>query len=537
MRGVGMRVSRITSRIVMLMAASAITGCAQTATTGSAAPTTAPVRATPPVAAKRPNVLLILVDDLKPSLRSFGDAYAISPNIDRLAARGTRFERAYANQAVCAPSRINLMTGRRSTSTGIYNFGQNLRDYMPDAVTLPQAFMRAGYRAESYGKVFHIGHGTRGDDVSWSAPPVKDHVIEYVDPDNAGKSTREEALFNEITVPEDADIFKYAATLARGAAWEDPDVADDAYADGRTAVRASKRLGELKTSGSPFFLAVGFARPHLPFSVPKRYWDMYDPAKLPMPKFEQLPEGAPAFAGKMGGEIAAYTPVPEGQVPGKQFSEALKRKLIHGYYAGVSYVDAQIGKVLDALAREGLADDTIVVLWGDHGYHLGDHGIWTKHTNYEQAVRLPIIFAGPGTGKPGSAPQQLAETVDIYPTLTRLAGVKLASGTQPIDGADLTPVLRDPATRVRPYAYHAFNRPGRIGQAIRTDRYRLIRWTQEASGQRVYELYDMAGDPGETRNIADARPGVRAQLEAMLDAQPKPVSVNLKAQRDAQARN
>ena len=533
MRGVGMRVSGLASRVVILLAATAMAGCAQTVTTGAAAPRPA----APPVTAKRPNVLLILVDDLKPSLRSFGDAHAISPNIDRLAARGTRFERAYANQAVCAPSRINLMTGRRSTSTGIYNFGQNLRDYMPDAVTLPQAFMRAGYRAESYGKVFHIGHGTHGDPQSWSAPPVKDHVIEYVDPDNAGKSTREEALFNEITVPEDADIFKFAATLARGAAWEDPDVADDAYADGRIAARASTRLAELKTGDQPFFLAVGFARPHLPFSVPKKYWDMYDPAKLPMPDFEQLPEGAPPFAGKMGGEIAAYAPVPEGQVPGKQFSDALKRKLIHGYYAGVSYVDAQIGKVLDALEREGLAENTIVVLWGDHGYHLGDHGIWTKHTNYEQAVHLPIIFAGPGTGKPGSAPRQLAETVDIYPTLARLAGLKLASGTQPIDGADLTPVLRDPAKQVRPYAYHAFNRPGRIGQAIRTDRYRLIRWTQEATGQRAYELYDMTGDPGETKNIADAQPKVRAQLEAMLDAQPKPVSVNFKSPRDAQPRN
>lgn len=524
-----MRFSRVAKHALALLAAAASTGCM---TADGAA---GPRRAAPPPA-QRPNVLLILVDDLKPSLRSFGDPVAISPNIDRLAARGTRFEHAYANQAVCAPSRINLMTSRRSTSTGIYNFGQNLRDYMPDAVTLPQAFMRAGYRAESMGKVFHVGHGTKGDDASWSTPPVKDHVIEYADPANAGKSTREEALFNEIPVPAGQDIFKFASTLAKGVAWESPDVADDAYADGRTANRAVKRLAELKSSASPFFLAVGFARPHLPFSVPKRYWDMYDPAKLPMPAFEQLPEGAPAFAGKTGGEIIAYEPVPE-KVAGKNYPEALKRKLIHGYYAGVSYVDAQIGKVLDALEREGLAENTIVVLWGDHGFHLGDHGIWTKHTNFEQAVHLPIIFAGPGAGAPGSAPGQLAETVDIYPTLVKLAGIRLPAGTQPIDGADLTPVLRDPGKRVRPYAYHAFNRPGRIGQAIRTERYRLVRWTQEATGARAYELYDMAGDPGETRNMADALPKVRAELEAYLDAQPKPVSVNLKAQREARTRN
>lgn len=527
---------RFTRRALALMAATAIAGCGQTGMVEKASFLQG--TASPPVksATHQPNVLLILVDDLKPTLGAFGDRTAISPNIDRLAARGTRFERAYANQAVCAPSRINLMTSRRSTSTGIYNFGMNLRDYMPDAVTLPQAFMRAGYRAESMGKVFHVGHGTEGDPASWSVPPVKDHVIEYVDPANAGKSTREEALFNEIPVPADQEIFEYASTLPRGAAWESPDVPDDAYADGRTANRAAKRLAELKSSSSPFFLAVGFARPHLPFSVPKRYWDMYDPAKLPMPTFEQLPEGTPAFAGKVGGEIIAYEPVPE-KAAGKDYPDALKRNLIHGYYAGVSYVDAQIGTVLDALEREGLADDTIVVLWGDHGFHLGDHGIWTKHTNFEQAVHLPLIFAGPGTGAAGNAPGQLAETVDVYPTLTTLAGITLPTAMQPIDGVDLTPVLRDPSARVRPYAYHAFNRPGRIGQGIRTDRYRLVRWTQEATGTRAYELYDMQADPGETRNMVHALPKVKAELEAYLDAQPKPVSVGLKARRNAQAGN
>lgn len=522
---------------IMMMAATAIAGCAQTT---SQAPDLLIQRSiSEPVSSHvaRPNVLLIMVDDLKPSLRSFGDSTAISPNIDGLAMRGTRFERAYANQAVCAPSRINLMTGRRSTSTGIYHFGQDLRDYIPNAVTLPQLFLRAGYRVESFGKVFHVGHGSQDDRVSWSTPPIKDHVIEYVDPINVGRSTREEALFNEIAVPEGADLFQYAASLARGAAWEDPDVPDHAYADGRTAIQASRRLSELKTEGSPFFLAVGFARPHLPFSAPKRYWDLYDPALLPMPVFEQLPEGAPPFAGKLGGEIAAYEPVPEGRVAGAQYSDTLKRRLIHGYYASVSYVDAQIGIVLDALEREGLADSTIVVLWGDHGFHLGDHGIWTKHTNFEQAVRLPIIFAGPGTGRPGSAPGQLAETVDVFPTLVHLAGLELVPGMQPIDGVDLTPVLREPASRVRAYAYHAFSRPDRIGQAIRTDQYRLVRWTHELTGQRTYELYDMTADPGETKNIADVQPDVRARLEAVLDTQPKPVSVNLRTLRQARPGN
>ncbi|AUW57224.1 iduronate-2-sulfatase [Sphingobium sp. SCG-1] len=485
---------------------------------------------------KRPNILLIMIDDLKPTLGSFGDRTAISPNIDALAARGTRFEHAYANQAVCAPSRINLMTGRRSTSTGIYDFGMDLRQYVPNAVTLPQAFKLAGYEAESIGKVFHVGHGSHDDDASWSRPPIHDHVIEYNDPESTGgKPTREQALFNE--VPVEGNVWKYAATLSRGAAWESPDIPDEAYADGRTAKRASDRLRELKSSASPFFLAVGFARPHLPFSVPKKYWDMYDPSKLPMPNFERLPDGAPPFAGKVGGEIAAYRPIPEGQVPGRDFPEPLKRKLIHGYYAGVSYVDVQIGRVLDALKREGLADNTIVVLWGDHGWHLGDHGIWTKHTNFEQAVRQPLIIAGPGTGLGGRAPAQLAETVDIYPTLAALAGLTLPRTMQPLDGLSLVPVLRDTRKIVRPYAYHAYPRPGHIGQAIRGARYRLVRWTQETTGERSYELYDLQADPGETRNQADVLPKVRAQLETYLDAQPKPVTLRLAAERPTRPGN
>ena len=260
-------------------------------------------------AAERPNILLIMVDDLKPAIHAFGDPVAITPNIDRLAARGTRFERAYANQAVCAPSRLNLMTGARSTSSGIYDFGENLRDYMPDAVTLPQYFMAAGYRAESIGKTFHIGHNTVGDPQSWSAPPYKDHVIEYVSPEGkALGKTREAALFNEFEIPK-GDVWAYAKTLGRGIAWEAPDVPDTAYGDGRVAAKAVGRLDELRKSGQPFFLAVGFARPHLPFSVPKRYWDKYDRATLPLPSFERMPDGAPAYAGKVGGEINAFAPM------------------------------------------------------------------------------------------------------------------------------------------------------------------------------------------------------------------------------------
>ncbi|RYD41655.1 MAG: DUF229 domain-containing protein, partial [Sphingomonadales bacterium] len=378
------RTAHWTRRALLSLLVAATSACTQTP-----APKTALAPTPAPVAAKRPNILLILVDDLKPALGTYGDRTAITPNMDRLAQRGVRFDLAYANEAVCAPSRINLMSGARSTSSGIYNFGMNLRDYMPDAVTLPDYFMRAGYHTESMGKVYHIGHGTVGDTAGWSVPHHKDKVIEYVDPaSTGGVPTQEEALFEEIPLPE-GDPFAFARTLARGAAWEMPDVADDAYADGRTAARATERLAALKQDKKPFFLAVGFARPHLPSSVPKRYWEMYDPARLPMPQFEQLPEGAPAYTDKQGGEINAYREPPQG-VRGEKFPPELKRQLIHGYYAGVSYVDAQIGKVLDALERDGLAENTVVVLWGDHGWHLGDHGIWTKHTNMEQATRIPL---------------------------------------------------------------------------------------------------------------------------------------------------
>lgn len=476
--------------------------------------------ATVAVQAARPNILLIMVDDLKPAIHAYGDPIAVTPNIDRLIARGTRFDLAYANQAVCAPSRINLMTGARSTSSGIYDFGMNLRDYMPNAVTLPQYLMAAGYRAESMGKVFHVGHGTVDDPQSWSVPAHKDHVIEYVSPEATQIGhTREAALFNEFTLPNE-DVWAFARTLPKGLAWESPDVPDEAYADGRTARYAIDRLNALKGGTAPFFLAVGFARPHLPFSVPKRYWDLYDPARFPLPTFERLPTGAPTFAGKVGGEINAYRPIPE-QTREAQYPPELKRKLIHGYYAGVSYADAQIGKVLDELDRSGLARSTIVVLWGDHGYHLGDHAMWTKHTNYEQATHIPLVFAGPGISA-GKATRQLAETVDIYPTLATLAGLPVPHVPQPIDGITLAPILKQAATRLRDYAYHAYNRPHRWGQAIRTDRYRLVRWTDTETRARVYELYDLRNDPNETVNKAGERPGTVRRLDAILDSLPPP---------------
>jgi len=468
------------------------------------------------LAASKPNVLMILVDDLKPAIGAYGDKAAVTPNIDRLAARGMRFDLAYCNQAVCAPSRFTLMLGSHSTSTGLYGLGNNLRDSLPDAVTLPQFFARHGYRTESLGKVFHIGHGNQGDPKSFSVPHFHDKVIEYLDPASKpeGKMTREEAMFTNQRVPN-------FNALPRGAAYESPDVPDQAYADGRVAAETIRRLQAAKKRRQPFFIVAGFARPHLPFSAPKKYWDLHDPDKLPYPVNEELPVDSPTVAHKRGGEIRNYFPVPDKNDPAP-IPNAVKRKLIHGYYASASFVDAQIGKVLNALEELGLDRDTIVVLWGDHGFHLGDLGIWTKHTNYEQANRIPLIIRAPGVTRPGSVTRQLAESVDIFPTLAELAGLPRPTGPQPIDGVSLVPVLRDPAKRVREHAYHAYPK-AKIGRAIRTERYRLVEWRNpgEPESTAEYELYDYVTDPNETRNHASSNPALVEKLKAILDRYPE----------------
>ncbi len=469
---------------------------------------------------QRPNVLLILVDDLKPTLGTYGDTIAISPNIDQLAAEGIKFNYAYANQAVCAPSRYNLLLGSRSTSTGFYGFGKQFRDLYPDAVTLPQHFKNNGYQVESMGKVFHIGHGNTNDDASWSIPHHKDKVIEYLLPESTNRQlTREEAFF-ENTRMFYKDLPKNKQ-LPRGAAWEMPDVVDDAYADGRVANHAIDRLRVLSHQpNQPFFMALGFARPHLPFSVPKKYWDMYDPDDLPMPKYKKAPKDAPAWAVKRRGEISQFTPVPEDE---DVYSDELTRNLIHGYYASVSYMDAQLGRVMAELKRLGLDKNTIVVLWGDHGWHLGDHGSWTKHTNYEQAMRIPILFKVPEIVSAGSSTNQLIETVDIYPTLVDLAGLEMPAAPQPLDGRSMRAVLDGSSSTIKDHIYHSYPKGGYMGQAIRTARYRLVAWSslKDSAAEVVYELYDYQEDPLEKVNIYKKNTKVAKRLKAILASYPE----------------
>src|SRR5688572_25179109 len=281
------------------------------------------------VAATRPNVLLICVDDLKPLLGCYGDKVVKSPNIDRLAKRGVLFERAYCNQAVCAPSRNALLTGVRPTTMGIYDLGTNFRYASSNAVTLSQYFMRHGYRAEALGKIFHVGHGNHEDPASWSVPHFKANSIAYVLPESRANHglTREEALF--------ANDPANVAKLPRGAPYESADVTDDAYPDGKIAAEAIRRLRAAKERPSePFFLAIGFLKPHLPFCAPKKYWDLYDRASFTVPAQRSAPEGAPKFAPSGWGELRQYSSVPtNGPVTDDQ-----ARALIHGYHAAVSYM-------------------------------------------------------------------------------------------------------------------------------------------------------------------------------------------------------
>jgi len=458
---------------------------------------------------RRPNVLLICVDDLKPALGCYGDAFAKTPHIDRLAGRGVRFARAYCNQAVCSPSRNALLVGLRPQSLGIYDLATNFRVAAPDAVTLPQHFRAAGYRTEALGKVFHVGHGNREDEASWDMPHFKAKTVQYGLPENQGPS-REAARFAN----EKPD------KLPKGAPTEMADVPDDTYADGQLAAEVVRRLDTFakadRATRQPFFMAVGFVKPHLPFVAPKRYWDQHDPARLPQPAVTAPPAGAPAYAPQFGGELRQYSRVPdEGPIPAD-----LTRHLIHGYYAATSYMDACLGRVLLTLDATGLADETIVVLWGDHGWHLGDHGMWCKHTNYEEAARIPLIVAVPG-GRRGVATAALVESVDIYPTLAALAGLPAPSG---IDGRSFAPSLANPGLPARDHVIHVYPRQKRLGRAIRTDTLRLVQWRVPGDAPETadLELYDYAADPLETKNLAAERPGDVARLRALLDRHPEP---------------
>lgn len=462
--------------------------------------------------AVRPNVLMVCVDDLKPLLGCFGAPLVRTPQIDRFSARAVRFERAYCNQAVCAPSRNALMTGLRSTSLGIYDLGTNFRRAAPDAVTVAQYFRQHGWRTEALGKILHRGHGNHEDEVSWSVPHWAPRGGNYATMESRAAQSR-----NKDSAPA-------GAAEAKGPAVESADVPDEAYPDGRLAAEAIQRLRAAKArGGEPFFLAVGFLKPHLPFCAPRKYWELYDREAFPLAPVQAPPEGAPAYAPTPWGELRTYTDIPSSG----PLSPAQQRELIHGYHAAVSYLDAQFGRVLDELDRLDLARNTVVVFWGDHGWHLGDHGQWCKHSNYEEATRIPLLVSAPG-GARDAAHLGLVETVDVFPTLAELAGLPVPRVPQALDGRSFAAAVRDGAAATKEAVFHVYprNRPGVgavLGRAVRTERHRLVEWKQPGAAPATaeLELYDYVADPLERRNLAATQPEVVARLRALLAAQPE----------------
>jgi iduronate 2-sulfatase len=457
--------------------------------------------------AARPNVLFIMADDYRPELASYGSP-AITPNLDRLAKRSLQFERAYCQQAVCNPSRSSLLTGLRPDTLGLWNNGTHFRELKPEVVTLPQHFKQQGYVTRNVGKIFHNWHTKeKGDARSWSAPEFLHYESHGHDaPQVTG------ALPPNLASGGGRTYTKVPLTECR-------EVPDEAYFDGRVAAEAVRVLAEIKDRS--FFLAVGFWKPHAPFNAPKKYWDLYDRAKLP-PLNPERPADAPEVAFHDSREILGL-PGPGRIKP----TPELEQEMRHGYFANISFLDAQLGKVLDALDRSGVAERTVVVFVGDHGYHLGEHGQWGKTSNFEYDARVPLFITPTGSDNAGRATEAMAELIDLFPTLVELCGLPPVAG---LDGLSLVPVLRNPDTLVKEAAFTQHPRPAYydrepekvpkvMGYSVRTAAVRYTEWRDWKTGETVArELYEGFDEPAETRNVVDAPQvsGPQAEAERLL---------------------
>lgn len=446
----------------------------------------------------KPNILFFAVDDLRPLLGCYGNDLMQTPNIDRLAGRGVVFERAYCQFAACGPSRASVLTGMYPEKAGVYDQVANFRETSPDAVSLPEWLKNNGYFTVGMGKVFHHGHQDNQTPHSWSRW-VQSLGPGYLDPSNIAdlKRRREKLEARKKAGETFTPHQEYILTV--GPATEAADVPDARYPDGILADAAIKELHALSREAEPFFLAVGFRKPHLPLVVPKKYWDVYDPEEIGHPSNPLFPAGAPSFHTHDSYELRHYADIPRtGGIP-----EEIRRRVAHGYYAACSFIDAQAGRVLDELERLGLADNTVVVLWGDHGFHLGENGIITKDTNYEVALHAPLIISGParlGIAQGEKSPA-LVEFVDIFPTLCELVGIPIPGQVQ---GDSLLPLLEDPGTEIKEAVFSVNRRSWQhnyTGYAMRTERYRYIRWKDEKGRLEAEELYDYDREPDEPRNL------------------------------------
>ncbi len=505
--------------------------------------------------AEQPNVLFIAVDDLRPELGCYGSPIAKTPNMDKLASQGLLFNRAYCQQAICRPSRASLLTGARPETTGLFHNYVSLRELRPSILTLPQHFIANGYETAYCGKIFHPGDTDEAH--SWSRSPAKIRIKKPV-----GYALRENIEMRNENLKQ--MIARYGETgkrgLGSGPAYECADVPDVTYADGYNTQQAIATLREMVKQDKPFFLALGFKLPHLNWVAPKKYWDLYEPEKIPLATQTSAPENGAAMGLHASFELRTRAGIPKIGPIEPELANTLK----HAYLASVSYVDAQLGLMIDALEETGVRNNTIIILWSDHGWHLGDMGVWGKATNYEMGTRVPMMIWTPDMKARGASTDALVELVDIYPTLCELADISLPDH---LEGKSFLPLLDDPHLPWKDAAFSQFPNPalrewaanplspamretffgplikeveGRIirqqggkwnrelfedhlmGYSMRTDRYRLVQWLDHRSKDSdpvFVELYDHETDPMETVNVAADHPDVVSNLSQRLSVQ------------------
>lgn len=440
------------------------------------------------------NVLFIGVDDLRPELNCYGANHMLTPNIDRLAAEGIRFNHAYCQQAVCLPSRISLFTGMRPDSTGVHDLNTKFRKTIPDAVTLPQHFGKSGYHTIGMGKVYHDEQPSEWD--KWIETKELAGVSEYHLDDIVAELEKLEAEATAKNLKR-----KALRQYVKGPSTESADRPDTDFEDGAITQVAIKELSE--SQDRPFFMTVGFHKPHLPLIAPSKYWNQYDRNQIDLPDNYFLPIGSPRLALSTWGELRAYNDIPkDGPV-----SDEKAKEIIHGYRACVSFVDAQIGLLMDSLKTQGLDQNTIVVLWSDHGWKLGEHAMWCKHTNFEIDARVPLIIRMPGAINSGRTSDAMVELVDLFPTLCELTGTSIP---KQCEGASLAPILRgEPASNWRKHALSQFKRSRKtggdiVGYSIKNSDGRYTEWINQQTGKKqAIEYYDHHKDPAENKNTYD----------------------------------
>lgn len=443
--------------------------------------------------ASNKNILFIAVDDLKPLTGAYGYDFMITPHLDKLANDGVLFMNNHTQQAVCGPSRASIMTGKRPDYTKVFDLKTQMRNINPDILTMPQYFKNKGYQSVAVGKIYDPRCVDKDyDAISWSLPYQSPKGQEYAN--SKGKP-----------------------------AFEINDRHENETIDGGIATNSIEYLQKFAKEKSPFFLAVGFKKPHLPFVAPKKYWDLYPETTIKFPNFRNYPENAPTYAPQPSWELrSGYDGIPKDfDTP---IPDETQLKLIRGYYAAVSFIDAQIGRVIDELDRLGIRENTIIVLWGDHGFHLGDHSMFCKHTNYEQSTRSPLIISYPNNKK--GKINTPTEFVDIFPTLCDLTGIDIPKS---LDGKSLVPLMEKKVNKVKDFAVSQFPRDNdKMGYAFRNETYRYIVWMKDFTSAVKYdekllvaeELYDYSKDPEERKNLVQLTEykDVRAKMKKEMIA-------------------